>query len=126
MKPWHLGAIFACIVILAVGSVAGIVLYVTDREDDRQAGLAAELILQQMSACERGNVLRLRASIAIEVLEEFTRAAAETRRAAANDPDATRADSNRDAGAAARYEALGKQLVTIPQVDCSKIIDGGR
>jgi hypothetical protein len=123
VKSWQFGAIVACAVLLASGSVAAVVLFVVDRADDQQAAADAKLLHEQIEACERGNVLRLRMSTAIVVLREFTEAAAKTRLEASKDANATRSESIRDAQAASRYTTLGGLLEDVKQVPCAQVIN---
>lgn len=121
MKTWHLGALFACIVILAVGSVAALMLYMDERENKKQRVIAAQLLTSQLAACHRGNALRAATSTLGEILSEFTvlAAAARSKSAAlAKTPE----EAVVNATAAASYRALNKRISLIPQVNCDLVI----
>jgi hypothetical protein len=121
VKPWVVGLMSACVVLIAVGTVVGVVLWVADRADTRLEQEQRKQLLNQIAACERGNDLRRTVQVTIEILDDFTQAAAVARAAASLDANATPEEQRRDAAAAAKYKALGDRLQPVPVVACAKL-----
>jgi len=121
VKAWHLGVLFVCVIVLAVGTTAGVVLYVTDRADDRLAAELAANRVTQIAACERGNAIRRRITTVSLGLKEFAAAAADTREASAKgstDPAVVK----RDTEAAVRYRAIADAQSAFPETPCLAVV----
>ena len=121
LKDWQLGLMLVAFVVLSAGSVAGVVLWVTSREDIRQRDLAQTLVLSQIAACERGNDSRNALNVQGEILKDLTIFAANSSRELAKLATTKgQRDSNNET--ATKYDQAGLRIKELPLVECRAIV----
>lgn len=114
MKAWHMGVVVFCFVVLAVGSVAGLLLYVEEKND-------RELRDATLAVCARANVLADKLKLTQEVSTNNWRKAAETRSESARQSDDIEV-AILNSETAQYYLDQVARLTPVEEIDCLKVI----
>jgi Na+-translocating ferredoxin:NAD+ oxidoreductase RnfG subunit len=113
-QNWQLIVMVACLMLMAAGTSAGIVLFVTQEQD-------AHLASNQQASCERGNLLRRLITGNVQADRDGWKIARQARAMAAK-----QATNHREivinATAAEGYRGVIDRLHGIDPVDCRLVI----